>query len=454
MNNLNYEAALVTLFTQLPMFQRDGPAAYKADLSATKKVCVAIGNPERRLRFVHVAGTNGKGTVCHMVSAVLQCAGHRVGLFTSPHLIDFRERIRVNGECISESAVVDFVNRWQAQNVAWGTPSFFELTFAMAMDEFERQGCDIVVLETGMGGRLDSTNVIPAPEVAVVTNIGMDHQAFLGSDIRSIAREKGGIFKDGVPVVLGPMRPDAQSELLAAALKTSSEVHFAQDFKLKYEHLVDAEDSFVIRANVGTAYATLHVLKQMGWHWSEQALTRGLNNHAILTGQLGRWQRIDLLDRPLVVLDGAHNLDGVTRTVEELETLTKKRGGHLHVVWGAVSDKDASAVMGLLPEDAMYWWCAADIPRAMSPDLVANVRPELSGGIAASPVDALQLRVGALFGRRCDLGWRQLVCGGGCASRCPRPHSRMARACLTLESVVGYKKAPASQGPCVFLSGR
>lgn len=382
---------MVALFTQLPMFQRDGPAAYKADLSATKKVCVAIGNPERRLRFVHVAGTNGKGTVCHMVSAVLQCAGHRVGLFTSPHLIDFRERIRVNGKCISESAVVDFVNRWQAQNVAWGTPSFFELTFAMAMDEFERQGCDIVVLETGMGGRLDSTNVIPAPEVAVVTNIGMDHQAFLGSDIRSIAREKGGIFKDGVPVVLGPMRPDAQSELLAAALKTSSEVHFAQDFKLKYEHLVDAEDSFVIRANVGTAYATLHVLKQMGWHWSEQALTRGLNNHAILTGQLGRWQRIDLLDRPLVVLDGAHNLDGVTRTVEELETLTKKRGGHLHVVWGAVSDKDASAVMGLLPEDAMYWWCAADIPRAMSPDLVANVRPELSGGIAASPVDALQL---------------------------------------------------------------
>jgi len=385
------------------MFQREGPAAYKADLSATQQVCKAIGNPEQRLKFVHVAGTNGKGTVCHMVAAVLQCAGHRVGLFTSPHLVDFRERIRINGTCISEDSVIDFVARWQEGGKDWGTPSFFELTFAMALDEFERQGCDIVVLETGMGGRLDSTNVIPAPEVAVVTNIGLDHQAFLGSDIRSIAREKGGIFKDGVPVVLGPMRPDAQSELLAAALRTSSEVHFAQDLKTAFSEFVNEEDSFVVRANLGTAYAALHVLQLRGWCWTDQALSEGLANHASLTGQLGRWQSLELPERPLVVLDGAHNLDGVSKTVEELQRCVERRGGELHVVWGAVVDKDPSAVMALLPEAAKYWWCAADIPRAMAPNLVAKVRLELHGEVAGSPVEALQ---GALAsGAKEDVIW-------------------------------------------------
>ena len=391
------------LFTQLPMFQREGPAAYKADLSATKQVCAAIGNPEQRLKFVHVAGTNGKGTVCHMVAAVLQQAGLRVGLFTSPHLVDFRERIRINGECIPEAAVIDFVDRWQAGGDDWGTPSFFELTFAMAIDEFERQGCDLVVLETGMGGRLDSTNVIPTKEVAVITNIGLDHQTFLGPDIRSIAREKGGIFKEGVPVVLGAMRPEAQSELLAAALKTSSEVHFAQDFSSAYARFTNDGDSFVVKANLGTAYAALHVLKQRGWVWSDQALSDGLANHAALTGQFGRWQCIELPSRPLVVLDGAHNLDGVSKTVEELQRSAGQRGGALHIVWGAVADKDPSAVMALLPEAATYWWCAADIPRAMVPNLVASVRSELRGEIMGSPLEALD---GALaHGAKEDVVW-------------------------------------------------
>ena len=211
---MTYAEAVNALFTQLPMFQRQGPAAYKADLSATRLVCAALGNPEKDLKFVHVAGTNGKGTVCHMVAAALQQAGCRVGLFTSPHLVDFRERIRVNGECIPEKAVVDFVGQWQASEGTWGTPSFFELTFGMALVHFAQSQCDVVVLETGIGGRLDSTNVIPAPEVAAVTNIGLDHQQFLGPDIRSIAKEKAGILKDGVPVVLGSMRPEAQSEML------------------------------------------------------------------------------------------------------------------------------------------------------------------------------------------------------------------------------------------------
>ena len=403
MNNPNYEAAVSALFTQLPMFQREGPAAYKADLSATRQVCAAIGNPEQRLKFVHVAGTNGKGTVCHMVAAVLRQAGHRVGLFTSPHLVDFRERIRINGQCISEASVIDFVDRWQGGDKDWGTPSFFELTFAMAMDEFERQGCDLVVLETGMGGRLDSTNVIPTKEVAVVTNIGLDHQSFLGPDIRSIAKEKGGIFKDGVPVVLGAMRPEAQSELLAAALKTSSEVHFAQDFRTTCAQFVNDDDSFVVKANLVTAYAALHVLKQRGWMWSAEALSDGLANHASLTGQYGRWQCVELPGRPLVVLDGAHNLDGVSKMVVELQKSITRRGGTLHIVWGAVADKDPTAVMALLPELATYWWCAADIPRAMSPIRVASVRPELKGKVMDSPLEALR---GALAsGAREDVIW-------------------------------------------------
>ena len=389
MSELTYAEAVNALFTQLPMFQRQGPAAYKADLSATRLVCAALGNPEKDLKFVHVAGTNGKGTVCHMVSAALQQAGHRVGLFTSPHLVDFRERIRVNGECIPEKAVLDFVGRWQASEGTWGTPSFFELTFGMALVHFAQSQCDVVVLETGMGGRLDSTNVIPAPEVAVVTNIGLDHQQFLGPDIRSIAKEKGGIFKDGVPVVLGPMRPEAQSELLAAALRSSSEVHFARDVEDEASTHSGADSSFVTRQNLSTALAALKVLQANEWPISEEAMASGLADHAQITGQRGRWQEVTVPGWPCVILDGAHNIDGVAAMVRALESKVQSRGGKLWVIWGAVADKDHSEVMALLPEDASYVWCAADIPRAMKASKVASLRPTLSGAVVESPVEAL-----------------------------------------------------------------
>lgn len=403
MSNEAYEGAVHALFTQLPMFQRQGPAAYKANLNATKLVCGALGNPQNGLRFVHVAGTNGKGTVCHMVAAVLQEAGHRVGLFTSPHLVDFRERIRVNGVCIPEKDVVDFVERWQSAEGAWGTPSFFELTFGMALDHFRRVECDIVVLETGMGGRLDSTNVIAAPEVAVVTNIGLDHQAFLGSDIRSIAKEKAGIFKQGVPVVLGPMRPEAQSEMLSAALRTSSEVHFARDFENQAQLHLDRSSSFVTRANLGTALATLNVLQALGWDVPQDAQHRGLSKYPEITGQRGRWERVDLPDGPTVVFDGAHNVDSVAVAVEAIESLAASREGKVHVVWGAVADKDHSDVMALLPPDAAYTWCAADIPRAMKGTEVAKLRPELGGEVRESPAEALKHCIEE--GRENDVIW-------------------------------------------------
>ena len=400
---MTYDEAVNALFTQLPMFQRQGPAAYKADLSATRLVCAALGNPENALKFVHVAGTNGKGTVCHMVAAALQQAGYCVGLFTSPHLVDFRERIRVNGVCIPEKAVVDFVGRWLASEGMWGTPSFFELTFGMALVHFAQSKCDVVVLETGMGGRLDSTNVIPNAEVCTVTNIGLDHQQFLGPDIRSIAKEKGGIFKDGVPVVLGPMRPEAQSELLAAALRSSSEVHFARDVEGEASAHLHEEASFVTRQNLSTALATLKVLQARDWAISEEAIQSGFSDYATITGQRGRWQEVDVPGQPLVILDGAHNVDGVAAMVRALEAKTQSRGGMLWVIWGAVADKDHHEVMSLLPENASYVWCAAEIPRAMEASEVASLRPALSGVVVNAPAEALAHAMDAA--RESDVIW-------------------------------------------------
>ena len=381
------------LFTQLPMFQRQGPAAYKAHLGATRTVCQVLGNPERDLRFVHVAGTNGKGTVCHMVAASLQAAGHRVGLFTSPHLVDFRERIRVNGAMISKESVVDFVERWQTTD-GWGTPSFFELTFGMALDHFRTEACDVVVLETGMGGRLDSTNVIPTAEVCVITNIGLDHQQFLGPDIRSIAREKAGILKDGVPVVLGPMRPEAQSEILQAALRTASETHVAREASMDWleENVTSHGDSPFERANRQTALTTLRILAS-AWSLSESHIRSGILHHRAWTHQAGRWQWFQLKEGPSLLLDGAHNLDGVAGIVQELTLVSERMKGKLHVVWGCVGDKDPTDVMSLLPLHAAYHWCRADIPRAMPLERLTSIRPELGGQAHPTALDAVQAAI-------------------------------------------------------------
>jgi dihydrofolate synthase/folylpolyglutamate synthase len=388
-----YQEAVDALFTQLPMFQRQGPAAYKAHLGATRTVCQVLGNPERDLRFVHVAGTNGKGTVCHMVAASLQAAGHKVGLFTSPHLVDFRERIRVNGAMISKESVVDFVERWQTTD-GWGTPSFFELTFGMALDHFRTEACDIVVLETGMGGRLDSTNVIPTAEVCVITNIGLDHQQFLGPDIRSIAREKAGILKDGVPVVLGPMRPEAQSEILQVALRTASESHAAREASADWleDGTTPHGDSPFERANRQTALATLRILAP-SWSLHDSHMRSGILGHRKLTHQAGRWQWIQLMEGPSLVLDGAHNLDGVQGIVQGLVRASQRTKGRLHVVWGCVGDKDPTDVMSLLPVDATYHWCRADIPRAMPLERLTSIRPELGGQAHPTALDAVQAAI-------------------------------------------------------------
>lgn len=350
---IDYQEAIDVLFTKLPMFQRSGPAAYKANLDATKSVCSMLNNPETGLKYLHVAGTNGKGTVAHMLSAVLQNSGYKVGLFTSPHLIDFRERIRINGEMIPKGEVIDFVETYESK---WGAPSFFELTFGMALRYFNTQKVDIVVLETGMGGRLDSTNVIPTAELCVVTNISLDHQQFLGDTIREIAGEKAGILKHGVPVVLGKMRAEAQSVILERAMKTSSEMHYG---RMAPEGLSEDSSPF-FQENSATAYEAARILKLEGWNIEENQVVDVLNDYRRISGQRGRSELIEASDKlGSVLLDCAHNYDGIKGLMKSLE------GVNLHIVYGTVADKNPSSILSLFPVNSILYFCAADIPRSM-----------------------------------------------------------------------------------------
>ena len=360
---MTYPEATAWLFQQLPMFQRQGAAAYKADLSGTWRVLDLLGRPELQLEHViHVAGTNGKGSVCTAIANALQAQGKRVGLFTSPHLEDFRERMRVNGTVPEEQWVTGFIQRVRPDFESAGfVPSFFEWTFGMALVWFAEQQVDVVVLETGMGGRLDSTNIFSEPLLTVITNIGLDHQQFLGEDIRSIAREKAGIIKEGVPLVMGRMRPEAQSVLLETANRFGAEVHYAG-----VASGAD-EDGPHWPENRATAHKALEVLNAtpFGCDWDVpplEAVTK--------SGHAGRWQWL----RPApsgarILLDCAHNWDGLHRTLAAIEGLDYDR---LHVVFGAVNDKDVNGALTAMPSTGAYYFCAAQIPRALPSTTLAD----------------------------------------------------------------------------------
>ncbi len=355
---MTYGEATDWLFSQLPMFQRQGPAAYKADLKGTFDVLEKLGRPDLKLsNVIHVAGTNGKGSVCTAVAESLHHQGKRVGLFTSPHLLDYRERMRVDGAVPSEEWVANFVGAHRhVFDGPEGQPSFFEWTFGMAMCWFVESEVDAVVLETGMGGRLDSTNVFRAPLLTVITNVGLDHEQFLGSDIRSIAREKAGIIKDGIPVVMGRMRPEAQSVVLAAASRMGAETHYAA----VSQSLNTEVDGPHWPENRATAHKALEVLASLQFGKdlvvpSIESLSKDLH--------WGRWQWL----KPMgcagrVLVDCAHNVDGLDRTLAALAALTFTRW---HVVTGAVADKDLTGLLTRLPKEANYYFCAADIPRAL-----------------------------------------------------------------------------------------
>ena len=353
---MTYAETLAYLYARLPMFQRIGKAAYKADLTNTHALMELTGHPERGLRCVHVAGTNGKGSTSHLIASVLQEAGYKVGLHTSPHLKDFRERFRINGEMISEAEVVGFVERYRA-GFEPIEASFFEWGVALALWWFREQQVDIAVIETGMGGRLDSTNVV-TPEVSVITNIGWDHMDFLGKTLEAIATEKAGIIKAGVPVVVGEAEgPVADVFLNRAGSLNAPMTLVDQQGRLPHRSALHGEHQ---ERNARTALAALEHLRQKGWRIEEQHIAEGFLRVVLNTGLKGRWQILS--DLPLTIADVAHNVDGLRVVKRMLECQPYEQ---LHIVLGMVNDKDLSLVLAELPEQATYYFCKADIPRGL-----------------------------------------------------------------------------------------
>jgi len=379
---LDYSDTLEYLFSRLPMFQRVGPAAYKDNLDNTLLLDNFYGNPHRKFKSIHVAGTNGKGSVAHMLAAVFQAAGFKTGLYTSPHLKDFRERIRVNGEMISEEDVSEWVENYRTNNELLKIdPSFFELTVALAFDYFAKQMVDVAVVETGLGGRLDSTNII-SPELSIIINIGLDHIALLGDTLEKIAAEKAGIIKAGIPAVIGTTQSETKKVFdEVAALKLAPLFFADQEYKVTYA-MADFEGNQMLavekegkklfsqvkldlkgmyqQKNLPAVLKSVELLRQMGWEISDESLLKGLANTKKMTGLMGRWQVLGY--NPLVVCDTAHNAEGMLEVVAQMQQTPHEK---LHVVLGVVKDKDPGALLRLLPSEALYYFTKADIPRAM-----------------------------------------------------------------------------------------
>ena len=379
----DYLTTLDYLFSQLPMYQRVGKAAYKADLSNTHQLCKLLNHPEKKFKAVHVAGTNGKGSTSHMIASILQEAGYRVGLYTSPHLKDFRERIKINGEMISQEEVVCFVEEYK-NDFEQINLSFFEWTVGLAFDYFAKQKVDIAVVETGLGGRLDSTNVIE-PEVSVITNIGMDHVQFLGETLSAIANEKAGIIKRGIPVVVGETQEEVVPVFERKAHEMNTTICYAdQEEQNSYE--CDLKGVYQ-QKNIKTAVSTIHVLQKKGWSISEQNIRNGLLSVVKHTGLLGRWQTLQR--SPLVICDTGHNEEGVKEIVKQLSSLSYHS---LHIVFGVVNDKSIDKVLDVLPKTANYYFCQANISRALAADELQSLaaKKSLDGGIYDSVEQAFE----------------------------------------------------------------
>lgn len=376
---MTYQQTIDYLFSRLPMFSRIGAAAYKADLTNTIQLCDSLNNPQQQFKTIHIAGTNGKGSVSHMLAAILQTAGYKTGLYTSPHLKDFRERIKINGEVITEDFVIDFTKRITPL-VEEISPSFFEITVAMAFEYFAEQKIDVAIIETGLGGRLDSTNII-VPELSVITNIGWDHMNLLGDSLEKIAFEKAGIIKEGIPVVIGEVLPSTQSVFEKVAAEKNAPLFIASqkrqvaDWDWQKNELVVSvaeghhTDHKVYKLDLPGIYQTKNLLtvleacsqlQQMGWKIDDAIIHKGLHQTKKLTGLHGRWEIIH--HSPLVVLDVAHNIDGIRQLVQQAELTAHHQ---LHIVIGMVKDKEVEKVLALLPKTAHYYFTKAPIPRAL-----------------------------------------------------------------------------------------
>ena len=425
MTNANYKETIDFLYSRLPMFSRIGASAIKKDLTNTKILCEKLGHPESGFKTIHVAGTNGKGSTSHMLASIFQTAGYKTGLYTSPHLHDFRERIRINGEMVREDFVVDFTEK-VTPLIDEIEPSFFEITVVMAFEYFAEEEIDIAIIETGLGGRLDSTNVI-VPELSVITNIGWDHMNILGDSLAKIASEKAGIIKKGIPVVIGETQSETKNVFIEKASDMNAPIVFADQQRFvngwtnnrgfltaeiadhhhqdhqKYD--LDLTGIYQLK-NLVTVLEVVSQMQKRGWTIVSEDVKTALQNVMRLTGLHGRWEVIH--HKPMVVLDVGHNEDGMKQIMNQV-TLTDHH--HLHIIIGMVKDKEVDKVLKLLPQNAKYYYTHADIPRALDAErlkdkaiqnglegeIYPDVNTALQDAIIASTPDDLILVCGSVF---------------------------------------------------------
>ncbi len=419
---MTYAETLDYMYARLPMFSRVGTAAYKKDLGNIVALCEAIGNPQQKTKCIHIAGTNGKGSVSHMIASVLQAANYKTGLYTSPHLKDFRERIRIDGEMCPEEFVVDFIEKIKPQ-IDKIEPSFFEITVAMAFDYFAKNNIDIAVIETGLGGRLDSTNII-APLVSVITQIGYDHTNLLGNTLAEIAGEKAGIIKENIPVVVGEMNAETLPVFQRTALQknapffSAAKKRYVEDWQYKdhflemaivdsisneYEkYLLDLTGIYQVK-NILPVLETIHQLQLYGFSISQTQIKKGLSQVKKSTGLHGRWEKIH--SAPDIILDVAHNADGINSLKEQLEYLHYDK---IHIVFGIVNDKDTHGILNALPKTAIYYFTKASIPRALPEDQLAEKAAEFGLKGKAFPNVSLAMQAAIAHAHTEDL---ILVCG-------------------------------------------
>lgn len=397
---MTYDQTLQYLYSQTPMYQRVGGDAYKPGLGTSLMLDQAFGSPHRSFRSIHVAGTNGKGSVSHSLAAILMKSGYRVGLYTSPHLIDFRERVRVDGEMIPRQEVTQFVERYLKAPVP-AKPSFFELTMTMAFDYFARRQVDFAVVEVGLGGRLDSTNII-SPILSIITNISLDHTQFLGDTLPQIAAEKAGIIKPGVPVVIGEAAGQVRQVMERKAAEQNAPATFAQDtpevlsieqepgrlilHTASYGQVAYGLTGYCQKHNANTILRAVTALKKLGVEIPDKAVADGMAGVCRLTGLMGRWMQV--ASKPLIICDTGHNIGGFEYIAAQLRSLT---GGVLHVVIGFVADKDVGHILPLLPKSASYYFTQASIPRAMPAERLAGLaaRAGLKGSAHSTVATAL-----------------------------------------------------------------
>ncbi len=351
---MDYNQTLNFLITRLPIYQRIGRVAYKKDIGNIISACKKLKNPQNKFKSIHIAGTNGKGSVAHILASILQESGYNTGLYTSPHLKDFRERIKINGNIISKKKVNDFVSI-NKDTFLKLEMSFFEMTVALAFNHFANEKVDIAIIETGLGGRLDSTNIIN-PIISIITNIGLDHTKLLGDSIEEIAKEKAGIIKDNTPIIIGSRQKKVEYIFREVSESKNAEIYFS-DIISNYR--TDLKGNYQKR-NISTALKSIEILRKLNWTISENNINDGLMNVVKNTGLYGRWQIIS--KKPLTICDTAHNIDGIKHIMQELKNTPHN---NLHFVFGTVNDKETDLILSLLPKNALYYLCKANIERAM-----------------------------------------------------------------------------------------